>query len=204
MRVGPNIILPPHHEVHFPPARQLDHSIMPMPVLFHIDDTEMASFTMPHMAEQPMSASSMVDMEMGPVLDIAPLDPQVMMAIKDPSEVQTGAGISVCMSDIVQHYVKEKQASAISAPIPAPIPAPTPGPSAVSGVRLAQDDHNSGKAERTGCICIMFEGCKACCCQCICCSSSASNTTSCTCFIWCAASSCCVCCSLHNAILPLE
>ena len=59
------------------------------------------------------------------------------MAIPDPSAMQPGAGISACMSEIVQCYVEEKWATAISAPIPAPIPAPTPGSSAVS-VRCAQ------------------------------------------------------------------
>ncbi len=49
--VDPNVVLPPCHEVHFPLTKQLDHSLTPPPVLFHVDDAEMASFTMPHVAE---------------------------------------------------------------------------------------------------------------------------------------------------------
>ena len=51
MSVDPNVVMPPCHEVHFPLARQLDQSLMPLPVLFHVDDAEIASFTMPHVAE---------------------------------------------------------------------------------------------------------------------------------------------------------
>ena len=51
MSVDPNVVLPPHHEVCFLLAKQLDHSLTPLPVLFHMDDTEIASFTMPHVAE---------------------------------------------------------------------------------------------------------------------------------------------------------
>ena len=51
MSVDPNVMLPPHHEVRFPLARQLESSTMPPPMLFHIDNAEMASFTMPHVAE---------------------------------------------------------------------------------------------------------------------------------------------------------
>ncbi len=108
MSVDPNVVLPPHHEVCFPLAKQLDHSIMPPPVLFHMDDTEMASFAMPHVAEQPVSVLSVVEMEMGPVLDIAPLDPEVMMAILDPSISHPSVGISLCVSDIMQQYVEGK------------------------------------------------------------------------------------------------
>ncbi len=133
MSVDPNIVLHPHHEVHFPLARQLDHSITPPPVLFYINDAKMVSFAMPHVAEQPASTSSTVEIEMGLVLEIEPLNPEVTMAILDPSIACPGGGISVQVSDMVQHYVEGKQAAAT----PVPIPAPTPGPS-TSGVRHAQ------------------------------------------------------------------
>ena len=53
-----NVVLSPCHEGYFPLVKQLDCSLTPPPVLFHVDDTEMASFAMPHVAEQPASASS--------------------------------------------------------------------------------------------------------------------------------------------------
>ncbi len=108
MSVDPNVMMPPHHEVHFPLARQLDQSLMPLPVLFHMDDTEMASFAIPHVAEQPMSTSSAVEMEMGPVPNIVPLNPEVMIAILDPSILHPGAGISPCVSNIIQQYIEGK------------------------------------------------------------------------------------------------
>ncbi len=51
MSVDLNVMMPPHHEVRFPLARQLNQSLMPLPILFHVDDAEMASFAMPHVAE---------------------------------------------------------------------------------------------------------------------------------------------------------
>ena len=80
-----------------------------------------------------MSVLSMVEMEMGPVLDIAPLILEVTMAIPDPSAMHPGAGICAHMSDIVQCYFKKKRVTAT----PVPIPAPTLGPSTTSGVRHA-------------------------------------------------------------------
>ncbi len=77
--------------------------------------------------------SSAVEMDLGPVLDIAPLNLEVMMAIVDPSILHPSAGISPCVSDIMQQYIKGKQAAAV----PAPILASTPGPS-TSGVRHAR------------------------------------------------------------------
>ncbi len=51
MSVNPNVVMPPHHEVCFPPVRQLDRSLMPLPMLFHVDDAEIVSFATPHVAE---------------------------------------------------------------------------------------------------------------------------------------------------------
>ena len=51
MSVDPNVVMPPCHEVCFPPVRQLDQSLMPPPMLFHVDDAKIAYFTMPHVAE---------------------------------------------------------------------------------------------------------------------------------------------------------
>ncbi len=78
--MDPNVVLPSHHESQLPLAKQLDLSLTPPPVLFHVDDAEMASFAMPHVAERPASASSVVEMEMGLVPNIAPLMMQMQVA----------------------------------------------------------------------------------------------------------------------------
>ena len=51
MSVNPNVVMPPHHEVCFLLARQLDQLLMPLPLLFHVDDAEIVSFAMLHVAE---------------------------------------------------------------------------------------------------------------------------------------------------------
>ncbi len=127
--MDPNVVLPSHHESQLPLAKQLDLSLTPPPVLFHVDDAEMASFAMPHVAERPASASSVVEMEMGLVPNIAPLDPAVTMAILDPSIPCPSVGISLHVSDIVQWYVEGKQ-------VPVSNPVSIPGPS-TSGVQCA-------------------------------------------------------------------